>query len=159
MSKMAQISRTVMLFGTVLVTLSAKAHLIGVTSPPYRSDVRGNATIRVHALGYQSPLTAKRWLPGGTDGSDSTIARVTLDRNGDGSFSFPTDLYPHGPIAVRITGARASDGPVDTCYLQIYNTGGISWHESIPSAATPAAGMFWSFRMISTGRFPYPAVA
>jgi hypothetical protein len=139
MSKMIQMLRAVMLLGTVLVTLPAKAQLISVTSPAYRSDVRGDTTIRVHALGYQSSLIAESWLPGGSHGSDSIVAKVMLDHNGDGSFNFPANIYPHGPITLRITGIRRSDGYVDTCYLQLYDTGGISWNEGIPSAAPPAA--------------------
>lgn len=118
------------------------AQLISVTSPEYRSDVHGAISIHVSATGYQSPLEVKSWLQGGQYGSDSTVASITLDGKGSGSFNFPADRYPHGPITVRIEGKRISDGYVDTCYLQLYNTGGISWNEGIPKAIPPgAAGM------------------
>ena len=117
----------------------AEAQLIAVTSPDYRSDVHGNTSIHVSAAGYRSPLEVKSWLPGGQYGSDSTVASISLDGNGTGTFDFAADQYPHGPITVRISGTRISDGYADTCYLQLYNTGGISWNEGIPKAAPPAA--------------------
>ncbi len=124
----------------------AGAQLIAVTSPDYRSDVHGNTSIHVSAPGYRSPLEVKSWLPGGERGSDSRVASVSLDGNGAGSFDFAADRYPHGPITVRISGTRITDGYVDTCYLQLYNTGGVSWNEGIPAAAPPgAAGMSLAF--------------
>ncbi|MFZ0302168.1 MAG: glycoside hydrolase family 16 protein [Terracidiphilus sp.] len=118
------------------------AQVIAVTSPDYRSDVHGKIPIHVSAVGYNNPLKAKSWLPGGQYGSDSTVASISLDGKGSGSFDFHADRYPHGPIMVRITGKRISDGYVDTCYLQLYNTGGVPWNEGIPKAVPPgAAGM------------------
>ena len=138
-------TRTLRIFGCILLvvgaltTLSASAQLIAVQSPAYRGDVHGDTVIRVSAPGYRTPLVAKSWLPGGRFGSDSTVAKVSLNSKGEGSFIFPAAHYPHGPIAVRITGARNSDGYVDTSYLQLYNTSGVSWNEGIPSAPPPAA--------------------
>jgi hypothetical protein len=117
----------------------AGAQLIAVTSPDYRSDVHGNTSIHVNAPGYRSPLEAKSWLPGGEYGSDSRVASIALDGSGAGSFDFSADRYPHGPITVRITGTRITDGFIDTCYLQLYNTGGVSWNEGIPAVAPPGA--------------------
>lgn len=122
-----------------VVTSETSAQLIGVTSPGYRSTVRGDTMIDVHASGYQSPLISRSWQPLGRYGSDAIVASVRLDRNGDGSFNFPAQLYPNGPIALRITGRRVSDGYVDTCYLQLYNTGGVTWREGIPKLPPPAA--------------------
>lgn len=130
------------LFTMLQVAPHAKAQLIAVTSPDYRSDVHGNTSIRVSAAGYRSPLEVKSWLSGSQYGSDSAVAAISLDGKGSGSFDFPADRYPHGPITVRIAGTRVSDGHVDTCYLQLYNTGGVSWNEGIPAVAPPgAAGM------------------
>lgn len=125
----------------------AQAQLIAVTSPDYRSDVHGNTSIHVSAAGYRSPLEVKSWLPGGDHGSDSRVASVSLDVKCAGAFDLAADRYPHGPITVRITGTRVSDGYVDTCYLQLYNTGGVSWNEGIPAAEPPgAAGMSLVFK-------------
>lgn len=135
------------LFAAAATTVSAEARLIAVTSPDYRSDVHGNTVIRVSAEGYQSPLIVNSWLPGGPYGSDSTVASVTLNKKGEGSFTFRSNSYPHGPITVRISGTRTADGYKDTCYLQLYNTGGVRWNEGMPSTPPPAAaGMSLAFQ-------------
>src|SRR5262249_6874668 len=70
-------------------------------------------------------------------GSDSTVATVDLDADGKGSFVVPFDQYPHGPVTLRLSG---SNGAVkDTCYLQLYNKGGVSWAEGMPKDPPPAA--------------------
>lgn len=47
---------------------------------------------------------------------------------------------------MRISGTRSTDGYADTCYLQLYNTGGVSWNEGVPVSAPPgAAGMSLAF--------------
>ena len=82
-------------------------------------------------------MTVKCWKQGGVFGSDSTVATVALDAKGNGSFVFPADAYPHGPITVRISG---DNGAVkDNCYLQLYNKGGVSWNEGMPKDPPPAA--------------------
>jgi hypothetical protein len=148
MEKTFQGMRIRTLFICLLLTaaLVARAQVIAITSPAYRSDVHGKTMIRVSAAVFRSPLIVKSWRPGGTFGEDSTVAEVRLDGNGEGSFTFPADGYPHGPIAVRITGTRAADGYSDTCYLQLYNTGGVKWNEGEPKKAPPAAaGMSLAF--------------
>lgn len=127
------------LFPAVATASPLRAQLIAVTSPDYRSDIQGNTTIHVSASGYISPLKVRSWLPGGQYGSDSVVALVRLDSDGLGSFEFPADRYPRGPITIRITGKRISDSYIDTCYLQLYNVGGISWHQGIPKLPPPAA--------------------
>jgi hypothetical protein len=131
---------------SIASALSAAAQVIAVKFPEYRSDVHDDTTITVSAKGFHSPLTAKSWLPGGEYGSDSMVAEVKLGDNGEGSFTFPAARYPHGPIVVRITGNRSSDGSTDTSYLQLYNTGGVHWNEGVPSVPPPAAsGMSLAF--------------
>lgn len=139
MEKMVRTLSMCLLLTAVLAALPARAQLIAVTAPEYRSDVHGKTTIRVSAAAFRSPLIVKSWLPGGAYGNDSTVAQVKLDNNGEGSFTFRADRYPHGPITVRITGTRAADGYTDTCYLQLYNTGGVKWNEGEPKKAPPAA--------------------
>ena len=110
--------------------------LVSVTSPAYGSDVRGDTAVQIAAPGFKS-VTVKCWKQGGVAGSDSTIATVALDEKGNGSFVFPAEAYPHGPVTVRISG---DSGTVkDNCYLQLYNQGGVSWNEGMPPEPPPAA--------------------
>jgi hypothetical protein len=109
---------------------------IAVVSPEYCSDVKGDTLINLAAPGFKS-LTVKCWKQGDGFGSDSTVATVALDASGNGSFIFPANRYPHGPITVRISG---ENGAVkDNCYLQLYNKGGVSWNEGMPKEPPPAA--------------------
>jgi hypothetical protein len=75
---------------------------------------------------------------------------VPLDAKGKGSFVFPAESYPHGPVTVRIS---ADNGDLkDNCYFQLYNKGGVSWKEGIPSEPPPAAkGMSLVFADDFTG--------
>jgi hypothetical protein len=111
---------------------------IAVVSPGYCSEVKGDTTIRVAAPGFES-LAVKCWKQGDRSGSDSIVATVPLDPKGSGSFVFPADRYPHGPVMVRIHG---ENGTVkDNCYLQLYNRGGVSWNEGMPKPPPAAEGM------------------
>jgi beta-glucanase (GH16 family) len=109
---------------------------VSVVSPDYCSDVQGDTPVTLAAPGFKS-VTVKCWKQGGVFGSDSTVATVALDANGKGSFVFPGDAYPHGPITVRISGENGA--AKDNCYLQLYNKGGVSWNEGIPKDPPPAA--------------------
>jgi len=109
---------------------------ISVVSPEYCSEVKGDTTIRLAAPGFKS-VTVKCWKQGNGFGSDSTVATAVLDVDGNGSFVFPADAYPHGPITVRISGVNGA--VKDNCYLQLYNQGGVSWNEGIPKEPSPAA--------------------
>jgi hypothetical protein len=82
-------------------------------------------------------LTVKCWKQGEGFGSDSTLASVSLDAQGNGSFVFPADQYPHGPVTLRISGENGTLR--DNCYLQLYNQGGVSWNEGMPKDPPPAA--------------------
>jgi len=109
---------------------------VSVLSPDYCSDVKGDTKVSLSAPGFKR-VTAKCWKQGRGFGADSTVATVDLDAHGKGSFVFPADQYPHGPVMLRISG---SSGPVkDTCYLQLYNKGGVSWNEGMPKDPPPAA--------------------
>src|SRR3984885_15986846 len=81
----------IVLFSIFAAMPRISGQVIAVTSTDYRSDVRGTTSIRVNAVGYSSPLEAKSWLPGGKYGSDSTVASISLDGKGSGSFDFPAD--------------------------------------------------------------------
>jgi hypothetical protein len=109
---------------------------IAVLSPAYCSDIRGDTIVNVTAREATS-LSVKCWKPGGRFGADSLVATVRLDEKGKGSFVFPADAYPHGPLTLRISGVSGITR--DNCYLQLYNLGGVSWNEGMPKDAPPAA--------------------
>ena len=126
------------------ITLSATPILhppntVTVLSPGYCSEVKGDTPLRIAAPGFTSAVV-KCWKQGDGFGADSTVGTVTLDAQGMGSIVFPANAYPHGPLSLRITG---TNGRVrDTCYLQVYNNGGVSWNEEMPrNPPPPAAGM------------------
>ncbi|WOO43618.1 hypothetical protein [Rubellicoccus peritrichatus] len=109
-----------------------------VSSPEYRSDVNGNTLIQIDSPDHANQTAvAKCWQHGAGLGADTTVATVALDAAGKGSFTFPAGSYPKGPITIRITAGG------DTCHLQLYNTGGVSWKEGLAAAPTPpqAAGL------------------
>lgn len=111
---------------------------VSVVSPPYCSEIKGDTRITVSAPGLKT-ITANCWKQGGEFGTDSTVATVTLDAKGDGSFVFPADAYPHGPVTLKLAGVNGETK--DNCYLQLYNKGGVSWNEGMPKAPPAAEGM------------------
>jgi len=111
---------------------------IDVTSPAYCSEVEGPTRVRVSAPGVKR-VVARCWRQGGRFGADSVVATVGLDEKGRGAFTFPAGRYPHGPITLRISGEAGAAR--DTCYLQLYNKGGVSWREGLPKAPPAAEGM------------------
>ncbi len=111
---------------------------VSVVAPAYGADVKGNTRIFLTAPGYQR-VTVHCWKQGGVFGSNSTVATVVPDAKGNGSFVFPANNYPHGPITVTLTGENG--GFTDHCYLQLYNKGGVAWHEGMPKTPPAAAGM------------------
>lgn len=109
---------------------------VDVVSPEYCSDIQGDTKITLAAPGFKT-LLARCWQAGEGFGQDAIVARVTLDGQGQGSFVFPAQNFPHGPITLRISG---DNGWIkDTCYLQLYNKSGKSWKEGIPAEAPQAA--------------------
>lgn len=114
---------------------------VSVTSPEYCSEIKGNTTVTITAPGFKR-VTVRCWKQGGALGSDSIVATPALDARGNGSFVFPADVYPHGPITLRISGET---GLVkDNCCLQLYNHGGVSWNEGMPKdPPPPAKGWHW----------------
>jgi beta-glucanase (GH16 family) len=112
-------------------------HEIAVLSPAYCADIKGDVRVEIVAPGFKR-VTAKCWRQGDGFGADSTVAAdVALDEKDTASFVFPAEKYPHGPITLRISAAEGSTK--DNCYLQLYNTGGVSWNEGLPKKAPPAA--------------------
>lgn len=127
-----------------------RRHQIAVASPAYGSEVAGDTTVTLVAPGFKT-ATVKCWKSGAGFGSDSAIATVEFDANGHGSFVFPADAFPHGPITVRIS---AEDGQAkDNCYLQLYNQEGIAWNVGLPQDPPAAEGMALIFADDFTGPF------
>jgi hypothetical protein len=121
--------------GTVGETLGST---ISVLSPDYCAEVLGDTRIGVSAPGF-TQLTARSWKQGGRFGAPAPIATVKLDDKGSGSFVFPADQFPHGPVTVTISG---DNGRVkDNCYLQLYNKGGVAWNTGLPKAPPAAKGL------------------
>lgn len=111
---------------------------VSVVSPAYCSEIKGDTAISVSANGFKS-VTAKCWKQGPGFGSDSVVAEATLDDQGKGSFVFPADNYPHGPVTITISAVNGDTK--DNCYLQLYNKGGVSWNEGLPSDPPAAEGL------------------
>lgn len=109
---------------------------VSVVSPTYCVDITGTTKVILAAPGFTSAVV-KCWKQGGQYGTDSTVATVTFDAEGNGAFTFPANEYPHGPVILRIT---ATDGKItDVCNLQLYNTGGVVWNQGIPATPPPPA--------------------
>ena len=114
-----------------------------VSEPPYRSEVKGDVTVKFKAPGmtlakalcWQQP-TDKDPGPWGHD-ENVTPDGIMLDAGGNGSFVFPGEKFPNGPINVRIF-ASNPQGKQDICELQLFNTGGVKWNQGLPKE-TPAA--------------------
>ena len=72
--------------------------------PPTGSDVKGDTRVTVSAPGLQEP--DRQVLEAGTRPLALIPRWPTCFwmRTGNGSFVFPADSYPHGPITVRIHG-------------------------------------------------------
>src|ERR1041385_6538649 len=109
---------------------------ISVTAPKYCSMIKGDTPVFVLAPGFRN-LTVKCWKQGPGFGSDSVVTNLHLDSQGKGSFIFPADTYPHGPLTARISSEQ--NDAKDNCYLQLYNQAGVSWKEGIPPDPPPAA--------------------
>ena len=147
-------------FDTISVdTERTAAETLGVTiavlSPAYWGDVHGDTRVTVSAPGLTT-VTAQCWQQGAGreaagPGHRATVAVVPLDGAGRGSFVFPADRFPHGPVTVQI-GGRAG-AATDNCYLQLYNTGGAVWNAGMPKAPPAAAA---GMRLVFADDFDRP---
>lgn len=116
---------------------------IQVTSPAPCTDIRGNVTVNFKAPGmttvkascWQQPVVGdpNPW------GHDTDVAKaIKLDAQGNGSFVFPADQYPNGPLIIRIY-AKDDGKKQDVYQLQVYNQGGVVWNQGIPMKDPPGA--------------------
>ncbi len=110
---------------------------IVITAPELRSHVKGDVEVKFNAPG----MTAARALcwqqptAGNSDpaGHDTVVgSEITLDAQGAGSFTFPADKYPNGPITIRILANNADNTQKDIRELQLYNDGGVPFNQGIP---------------------------
>lgn len=116
---------------------------IKVTSPAYRSDVKGDTTITFTAPGMKAARAMCWQQPTDADpnpwGHDQVVAaNIALDETGRGTFVFKADAFPNGPANVRIF-AHGDNDKRDICELQLYNTGGVKWNQGAPKSDPPAA--------------------
>jgi len=121
--------------GTAEETLGCQ---VSVISPDYGSATKGDTKVTLAAPGFKT-VTARCWKQDDRFGADSTVATVALDAKGNGTFVFPADAYPHGPVTVTISGDNGTTK--DNCYLQLYNQGGVVWNEGMPKDPPAADGM------------------
>ncbi|MFR1235013.1 MAG: hypothetical protein ACLSC9_01580 [Barnesiella sp.] len=130
-----------LLFSIILFCFFCNAYsadIIKVVSPRYCSEIQGNTKIDILAPNF-GQVMVHCWKQGTGLGTNSVVGTVKLDDKGTGSFVFPANEYPHGPITLRISGSSASN--TDNCYLQLYNKSGVSWKEGLPATPSPAQGM------------------
>ncbi|GLX70579.1 hypothetical protein MU1_49250 [Paenibacillus glycanilyticus] len=123
---------------------------LSVVSPSYGASINGDITIKFYAPGMKN-VWARSWhqpdtANPNTNGYDSWFARVTPDANGYGEVTFHANQFPHGPITVVLSSWDSEEGNSnfshsDNCYLQLYNEGGVTWKQGIPSAPAQASGM------------------
>jgi hypothetical protein len=115
---------------------------IRVSSPSYGDDIKGNTVIDFSAPGL-TRAEAMSWAPP-TDANDKwghmavIDDNIQLDDEGNGSFKFPADKFPNGPITIRIL-AQDKGTKQDLCELQLFNTGGVVWNQGLPKSDPPAA--------------------
>ena len=123
---------------------------IVITSPALRSEVKGNVKVEFQAPG----MTAARALcwqqptpqqPGSWGHDVNLDPNLKLDAQGNGTFIFPADQFPNGPITIRIMTNNEAKKQ-DIRELQLFNTGGVVWNQGIPKTDPPAAkGMKMAF--------------
>ena len=103
---------------------------INVLSPKLRSDVNGKVTVEFtaprmtdfKALLWSQPTKSDE-NPFGHD-VNLTPKGIKASRDGHYRFSFNADMFPHGPMNVRIFAENQMTGNRDFFELQLYNTGG-----------------------------------
>lgn len=120
----------------------ARRHQIAVQTPAYGADIQGPTTITVLAPGFRE-LAARCWQHGEGQGRDAAAGTILLDASGKGTFVFPADDFPNGPITVRLYAENAD--AKDQCRLQLYNRGGKRWKQGASTLPPQAAGMRLAF--------------
>ncbi|HSI85611.1 MAG TPA: glycoside hydrolase family 16 protein [Candidatus Methylacidiphilales bacterium] len=115
---------------------------IEIKKPELRTEIKGDVVVEFKATGmtsaralcWQQP-TKEEPNPSGHD--CIVAAGIKLDAEGNGSFVFPADKFPSGPISLRILALNEA-GQRDMREIQLYNLGGIVWNQGIPKSDPPA---------------------
>jgi hypothetical protein len=116
---------------------------IKVSSPLPGTNLKGEVTVNFVAPGM-TKAKASCWHQPTTDnpsawGHDVDVAPdISLSADGSGSFIFPADQFPNGPLTLRIY-AKDAGKKQDVFQLQLFNEGGVSWNQGIPKSDPPAA--------------------
>jgi hypothetical protein len=121
--------------------------VIQVLEPSPRSEVQGDVKVTFKAPGmnwatawcWQQPASPQS-VPPAAWGKDVELTPngIKLEADGSGSFVFPADKFPNGPVNVRIH-ARNDEGKKDIYELQLFNNGGVAWNQGIPKTNPPGA--------------------
>jgi hypothetical protein len=121
--------------------------VIQVLEPAPRSEVQGDVKVSFKAPGmnwatawcWQQPDNP-RSVPPAAWGKDVELTPngMKLGADGSGSFVFPANKFPNGPVNVRIH-ARNDEGKKDIYELQLFNSGGVAWNQGIPKTNPPGA--------------------
>jgi hypothetical protein len=132
---------------------------IKILSPKYNAEIDGAVPVKISAPGLTA-VVAKIWQNDGTRfGKKITLAKIKLDADGAGEFTFDAPTYPRGPITLTLYGKLDTDADAaeiaedaaetltaankstrqDWCYLQLYNRAGKNWDVGIPKKNPPAA--------------------
>jgi len=117
---------------------------IQIIEPACRTEVKGTVKVKFKAQGmshakaycWQQP-TKKDPNPWGHR-VDLTPKGIQLGKEGIGTFTFPANQFPTGPLNIRIF-ANNGEGEKDLFELQLYNKGGVRWNQGIPASDPPAA--------------------
>jgi hypothetical protein len=124
---------------------------IVIRSPQLRAEVKGDVRVEFQAAGMTAARALCRQQPTATDpnpwGHEVILAPdLKLDADGNGSFVFPADEFPNGPLTVRLLARNDATKKQDVRELQLYNTGGVKWNQGVPRTVPPAAaGMKLAF--------------
>jgi hypothetical protein len=129
-------------YGHVQQGVEQWTQAIRVLQPELRSEVRGNVTVKFQAPGMTkaNALCWQQTEPPNHWGQDANLTPdgIALDPQGNGSFTFHADDFPHGPVNVRIYAHNEKDRK-DIFELQLFNLGGTPWKQGIPDRDPPAA--------------------
>ena len=115
-----------------------------IIEPACRSEVKGNVLVKFRAANmdyakafcWQQPTAEHPSVWGHR--VDLAPNGIKLGEDGIGTFTFPADEFPAGPLNIRIFSSN-KEGQKDLFELQLYNKGGVKWNQGIPESNPPAA--------------------